>query len=687
MGSEDSGDSLRKIRDGLDRIDDEIVRLLAERRKLSIDTIRTKDESDGPLRDQSREETMLTHRIQVGRAAGLESHFVTRIFHEIIENSVRLQQDYLLRRHDETGQPSTIRVAFQGIEGAYSHLAGKQFFATDADRLAFVGLLTFAEVIRAVEDGAADYAMLPVENTTTGSINEVYDLLSQTRLSIIGEEKFRVNHCLVAHEDVPLANIRRIFSHPQALAQCSVFLATLSNCQVEYFNDTALSVKRIQEERDPTQAAIASEEAARLFNLTIIKREIANQRENYTRFLVAASKLRPVDLRIPAKTSLVMATPHTHGALVDALKIFDDHGINLTKIESRPIPGIPWEYLFYLDFEGNVDDQNIDSALEELTKHTRFLKVLGCYPATDLTRTSPNPAAIALATATQDVVESRVPAKPRKLVAKKGYRLASREHKQEDTIIQVQGVRFGGDGFVVIAGPCAVESREQILECARQVKECGAQVLRGGCFKPRTSPYSFQGLGWEGLEYLHQAGQEYSLPVITEVLSPADVERVAQTSDILQIGARNMQNFSLLTEVGRMTRPVLLKRGMMSSIDELLHAAEYVLARGNHQVILCERGIRTFETATRNTLDLSAVPILKELTHLPIFVDPSHAAGARGPVPSLSRAAKAVGAHGIMVEIHPNPEKAQSDGPQSLDFPGFSRLMVELLQSEDCRSS
>ncbi|MCB0339282.1 MAG: 3-deoxy-7-phosphoheptulonate synthase [Bdellovibrionales bacterium] len=262
---------------------------------------------------------------------------------------------------------------------------------------------------------------------------------------------------------------------------------------------------------------------------------------------------------------------------------------------------------------------------------------------------------------------------------KKGYHLASREHKNEDTIINVRDVKIGGDNFTVIAGPCSVESREQILACARHAKESGAQILRGGCFKPRTSPYSFQGLGFEGLDLLVEAGRVYDMPVITEVLSPEDVEPVAEKADILQIGARNMQNFTLLTAVGRVHRPVMLKRGLMSSIDELLHAAEYILAQGNQQVFLCERGIRTFETATRNTLDLSAIPILRKETHLPVLVDPSHAAGERDLVIPLARAGKAIGAHGIMVEFHPEPEKALSDGPQALRFPQFTDLMREML--------
>jgi 3-deoxy-7-phosphoheptulonate synthase len=264
---------------------------------------------------------------------------------------------------------------------------------------------------------------------------------------------------------------------------------------------------------------------------------------------------------------------------------------------------------------------------------------------------------------------------------KVGYRLASRIQKADDTIISVGGVKIGGPGFVVIAGPCAVESREQIYQCARYVKECGGQLLRGGCFKPRTSPYSFQGLGFEGLKMLADAGKEYDLPVVTEVISPADVEEVARYADVLQIGARNMQNFSLLSEVGRTKRPILLKRGMMSTMEEFLNAAEYILDGGNHQVILCERGIRTFETATRNTLDLGSIPILKRLTHLPIFVDPSHAAGKRDLVIPLALAAHAVGPHGLIVEIHPEPAKALSDGPQSLHFFEFADLMRRIYPS------
>jgi chorismate mutase/prephenate dehydratase len=332
---------------------------------------------------------------------------------------------------------------------------------------------------------------------------------------------------------------------------------------------------------------------------------------------------------------------------------------------------MPFQYLFYIDFEGNMADGRIAGAIEELRSATTSLKVLGCYPARHRSKTSPAIQALISGPPAPAPVQEPVVERKEKV----SYRLASRETKSDDTIIEVRGVRIGGSAFIVMAGPCAVESREQIYSCARHVKECGGAILRGGCFKPRTSPYSFQGMGFEGLELLAAAGKEYDLPIITEVLSPSDVEPVARFADILQIGARNMQNFSLLNEVGRVNRPVLLKRGMMSTMDEFLNAAEYILDRGNHQVILCERGIRTFETATRNTLDLGSIPILRRLTHLPILVDPSHAAGRRDLVIPLALAAHAVGPHGLIVEIHPEPEKALSDGPQALRFPDFTDLM------------
>jgi 3-deoxy-7-phosphoheptulonate synthase len=258
------------------------------------------------------------------------------------------------------------------------------------------------------------------------------------------------------------------------------------------------------------------------------------------------------------------------------------------------------------------------------------------------------------------------------------FKLVSLQLRQRRTVVDVSGVKIGDGNLVVIAGPCSVESGQQLRETARAVKAAGAQMLRGGAYKPRTSPYDFQGLGVEALRLLHEASEETGLPIVTEVMSEADIEIVAEYADMLQVGARNMQNFSLLRKLASFERPILLKRGPSATIKEWLLAAEYLLAGGNANVVLCERGIKTFETATRNTLDLSAIALAKELSHLPVLADPSHGTGLRSLVPPMSKAAVAAGADGLIIEVHPCPERALSDGPQSLDLPGFAELMREL---------
>ncbi|MBZ0155034.1 MAG: 3-deoxy-7-phosphoheptulonate synthase [Alphaproteobacteria bacterium] len=260
----------------------------------------------------------------------------------------------------------------------------------------------------------------------------------------------------------------------------------------------------------------------------------------------------------------------------------------------------------------------------------------------------------------------------------KPYKLASREVKQETSVVNVSGVRFGGDEVVIIAGPCSVESEDQIIDVARKVKAAGARMLRGGAYKPRTSPYAFKGLGEEGLKLLSLAKEATGLPIVTEVVDPKDIDVVYKYADMFQVGARNIQNFALLTLLGQAQRPVLLKRGLATTIDEFLMAAEYILSENNRDLVLCERGIRTFETSTRNTLDVSCIPVVKAKSHLPIIIDPSHAAGHVQYVPALSKAAVAAGADGLLIEVHPDPENALCDGAQSLNPAQFGALMGEL---------
>ncbi len=667
----DHQDQVDSLRSGVDNIDDNIMRLLAERRQLSTQIANEKKLSHRPYRDEEREQLLLSKRAEAAETYDLEPGLVVRLWEQILDDSVRLQHDLLQGEINGGFRPTT--VAIQGIEGSFSHLATEQFYRNKPADVSLLSCTRFAEVIEAVELGRADVAVLPVENTTSGGIAEVYDLLLHSRLSVVGEVKLLVRHCLLGTADSSLSRLKTVYGHPQAVTQCSDFLAGLTDVEVMFFGDTAMSGQRIKEMGDPTICAIASEQAAATFGLQVLKSGIANRKQNYTRFLVVARDSITVDPQVPSKTSLVLGVGNEPGALMEVLAEFGTRSIPLVKLESRPTIDNPWEEMFYVDFEGNLTDENVKAALDGTKRSARYVRVLGSYPSEDLRPHRRKPAA-GQAKSTGET--SRAPRVVVNSVEKpNGYRLASRQHKVENSVIDVGGVQIGSESMFVIAGPCAVESLDQVMEAARAVKAGGGTMLRGGCFKPRTSPYSFQGLGYEGLEMLAEAGRAHGLPIVTEVPAPEEVERMSALADVLQIGARNMQNFTLLSEVGRSSRPVMLKRGMSASLDELLQAAEYILSAGNQQVFLCERGIRTFETSTRNTLDIAAVPVLKSRTHLPIIVDPSHAAGTRELVAPLALAAQAAGADGIMVEIHPNPDEALSDGPQALGLDAYADLM------------
>ncbi len=686
MNSEAERSGLAGAREALDAVDRRIVDALAERVALvrGVADHKLASEAAEPVRDAAREEDLLTRVAELGRAAGVDQALVARLYREILDHSVRVQEGALtgVGAADVEGQRA--RVVYEGAPGAFSHMAAAQHFAGREDSVRLDGLDHLRALGEAVSDGDADYAVLPIENTLSGTIPETWDLIDELDLRLVGEEVITVEHCLLTLEPMPLTHIRRVISREQALSQCRGLLRSLEGVEVQAFGNTALSARKVQTDQDPSQAAIASLEAARAYDLHVLKRGIADLADNRTRFVVVAREAVTPDLRLPCKTSLVVGTRHEPGALLAVLNALADHGLNLSKLESRPRRDMPWDYMFYVDLEGNAADPEVAEALDAARAEARFLKVLGSYPARTTEKLAKARPAGAASAAPADPAPPPAPAPTseaevvRELLARKPYRLASRLGRAEDSRVRVGDAEFGGAEPIIIAGPCSVESREQVMAAAAAVHDQGGHVLRGGCFKPRTSPYAFQGLGYEGLELLAEAGRAVGLPIVTEVLHPKDVAPVARIADMLQIGARNMQNFALLKAAGAVDRPVMLKRGLMASVDEWLAAAEYVLAHGNQQVVLCERGIRTFETATRNTLDLSSVPVVRERSHLPVIVDPSHAAGTRRWIPDLCRAALAVGAHGLMVEVHPCPAEALSDGPQALTFEGWAALMADL---------
>ena len=371
---------IKDIRSDLDHIDQQILKFLADRQRVINETAEIKKEKKAILRDPAREHEILNRIGQKAREAGLDRYYAMQLFKTIIEHSVRFQTDFLIDHANLRNRDSLLKVGFQGTEGAYSHRAILEHFSSKANELDVHGYETFREVVDAVERGEVDYGMMPIENTTAGSINDTYDLLYRSNLSIIGEEVVSVQHCLVGLGDVPITNIRRIMSHPQAIAQCSEYLARLHDCKVESYLDTAMAARKVLQDADLSQAAIASRDAARLYNLTILREGIANQKENYTRFVVISQKPIVVDSQIPCKTSVMITAAHRKGALASCLNVLNDFNLNLTKLESRPQPGTPWEYLFYVDFEGNIANPEVQEALAKLREYTSFLKVLGSYP-------------------------------------------------------------------------------------------------------------------------------------------------------------------------------------------------------------------------------------------------------------------------------------------------------------------
>jgi 3-deoxy-7-phosphoheptulonate synthase len=684
MVDEGASPELRELRQRLDQVDEEIVRAIARRLEAVGLIAQAKAGRAEGIRDPEREQEVLARVEGIARSLGISAPLARKVFSELIVHSLT-RQATSLSGAPEAGR--TITVAYQGAPLTYSHLAAQKYLGERADAGLFVGLPSFKAVVDQLVSGAADLAFLPIENTAAGSINQVYDILREHDVHIVGEETFKLDLCLAGTVDVPLSAIRRVISHPLALDQCSAFIDALPHVRPVPDGDTAEAARLVAEAKDPTQAAITSPEAAAAHGLNILRRGIGNQEDVLMRYVALARMPAPVDRRVPCKTSLILSTSHEHGALVRCLQVIADYGLSMTKIESRPRPNRAWEYMFFVDFEGNSGDPRAVAAIEQLRAQTLFLKVLGCYPAkatptaahsTTVTHDGP-PASDGTEVKAPPRPAAGIPVEPPRPIPpaarSKHYKLADRASRAEDTVVRVGDLLIGGDGFTVMAGPCAVESADQIARAAKFVREHGAHVLRGGVFKPRTSPYAFQGLGYDGLELLSSAGRAAGLPIVTEVMAPEQVRAMAEKADILQIGARNMQNFDLLRAVGKVDRPVLLKRGLSSTIEEWLAAAEYILAQGNSQVMLCERGIRTFESATRNTLDLSAVVVLRERTHLPVIVDPSHGTGKRSYVAPMAYAARACGAHGLLIEVHPEPERALSDGDQSLTFAEFATLM------------
>ncbi|MGF1684635.1 prephenate dehydratase [Photobacterium minamisatsumaniensis] len=376
--------SLDDIRKNVSRIDNEIIKLLAERRQVSLEVAKSKIQTAKPVRDLQREQELLLRLIDAGKDQQLDAQYVTQIFHTIIEDSVLFQQAYLQKLTNPDSLQPVARVSFLGAKGSYSNLASRNYFSKKQTKLVEMSCSTFRDVLQVVETGNADYGVLPIENTSSGSINEVYDLLQHTSLSIVGEITQPIEHCLLAAVETNTENIDTLYSHPQPHQQCSEYLHSMGDITQEYCSSTAEAMKLVAELKQPNVAAIGNASSGELYGLTPIKSDIANQQENFTRFIVVARKPVEVTSLIPAKTTLIMSTAQKAGSLVECLLVLRNLNINMSKLESRPVIGNPWEEMFYVDVEVNLKSEVMQEALEELTRLTRFIKVLGCYPSENI---------------------------------------------------------------------------------------------------------------------------------------------------------------------------------------------------------------------------------------------------------------------------------------------------------------
>ncbi|NKI73248.1 bifunctional chorismate mutase/prephenate dehydratase [Dickeya sp. CFBP 2040] len=380
---------LLALRERITALDIQLLELLAQRRELALDVARAKQHSHRPIRDKERERDLLSRLAEEGKKRQLDGHYITRLFQLIIEDSV-LTQQALLQQHLNSGGLHSARVAFLGPKGSYSHLAARQYAARHFDHIVECGCQRFQDIVSLVETGQADYAVLPIENTSSGSINDVYDLLQYTGLSIVGELTTPIDHCVLVAMDTQLDQIQTVYSHPQPFQQCSNFINRFPHWKIEYCESTAAAMAKVAELNSPHAAALGSEAGGMLYQLQVLEHNLANQTQNITRFIVLARKPIEVTEQVPAKTTLIMATGQQSGALVEALLVLREHGIVMTKLESRPINGNPWEEMFYIDVQANLRNDNTRKALHGLAAITRSLKVLGCYPSENVVPVEPS---------------------------------------------------------------------------------------------------------------------------------------------------------------------------------------------------------------------------------------------------------------------------------------------------------
>lgn len=608
---------LNQTREQITHLDNELLSLLAERRRLSLEVARSKEVDVRPIRDTQREKELLARLVKAGREKGLDAHYVISLYQSIIEDSVLNQQAYLHGRANPETQKQQYCIAYLGARGSYSYLAATRYCQRRQVDMLDLGCQSFDEIVQAVESGHADYGFLPIENTSSGSINEVYDVLQHTSLSIVGETTIEVSHCLLAKAGSRISDIKTVYAHPQPISQCSRYLSQHKDLRLEYCSSSAEAMERVNQSPDNSAAAIGSVEGGALYQLESIEAGLANQKINQSRFIVVARKAVAVPEQLPAKTTLIMATGQKAGALVEALLVLKAHQLNMSKLESRPIPGTPWEEMFYLDIDANISSEAMQAGLKQLERITRFIKVLGCYPCETVkpTQLSNSQLLIEPSTSKTQVISDTVPdANPFRY--SKAYKAQASEINCGPFCIGAGNI--GAIAKIVLTHEQSHLALTQFEHKIKQLKEAGFQAVILDNINQLVSPELI-------LPKLRQTLHQYDLLCIIAIEQAIDMVLATQQGDMLFLTGKHMFNQSLLTQAGTLPIPLLLERNDMASYEEFLAATEVILSQGNQQLILCDSGVRTFNNANLPTLDLTSLIQIKATSHLPIVINPCYA--------------------------------------------------------------
>lgn len=640
--TEDYSAQMLEIRDSISEIDGSLISLLAKRRKLSIDVANIKQAIDKPLRDQQRERELLESLVTKASRLNIESRYITKIFSAIIEDSVRYQQEFVQDKISPSTKNSIQKtVAILGGVGAYSHIAAKQFFANSNNH--YDACDSFQEIIQKVESGMSEFGVIPIENTTSGGITEVYDLLLGSKLNIIGEEKLAINHCLVTRKQLQLNQIRNIVAHPQAARQCSQDLEKLTNAKISLCESTAHALALVSAEENLDTAAIASEQAAELFNLQVLQKNIANQKRNFTRFMVLSKAAIPVALTVQSKTTIALSTGQQPGSLTSVLTLFENANIPLSKLESRPIPEKPWEQLFYIDFQGNIGQPHVADTLTSLSKLCKFLKVFGSYPSENIVATKVPSDSFANASLKRAELNQKVKTETRK-------RVSPSEALQESTV-DLAGTMIGKDDFIVSPLIQNIHSEQGLDEQFNHLSECGLSSiwfkgildLQEGTTKLGSNEYSISKI--ESLANRHQ------LSLIFSVESSEELELVVAHHGIPRIAISQLEQKDLLDSVGSLTTPVVIQL-TNNSYDKLLDTVEKVLEKGNQQVVL----ELTVDCEKYSPAYLTNIVELRNSTHLPIVVSVVGEKIELQVLPSIVSGMRALGVNGVVLNLADNSE-------------------------------